>query len=73
MKKAVFICLGLLVLLRQDFWWWGDIEPLVFGFLPVGIAYQVGLSFAAAILWALAVKFAWPADVSVTQDPDSNS
>lgn len=58
-----FIWLGVIVLiiLRQDLWFWND-PSLVFGILPVGLAWQVVISIAAAILWMVATKIAWPAD-----------
>ncbi len=61
MKAPVIIGVAAVVLgiLHQDFWWWED-TSLVFGFLPVGLAYHAGFSVAAALLWAAAVKFAWP-------------
>jgi len=37
----------------------GD-RTLVFGFLPIGLAYHVGYSLAAAALMAVMVRFAWP-------------
>jgi len=46
--------------LHQDFWNWTKAEPLVFGFLPVGLAYHAGYSIWAAVLMAVLVKFAWP-------------
>ena len=48
-------------LLHQDFWNWKKAEPLVFGFLPVGLAYHAGYSILAAVTMAILVKFAWPA------------
>jgi hypothetical protein len=49
----------LLALLHQDFWWWNS-RTLVFGFLPIGLAYHAAFSLAAAGLWALACRWAWP-------------
>ena len=51
-----------LFVLHQDFWWW-DNRTLVFGFLPVSLAYHALFSLAAGSIWALANKFAWPADI----------
>jgi hypothetical protein len=48
-----------MAVLHQDVWFWDD-RRLVFGFLPIGLAYHAGFSIAAACLWAAAVKFAWP-------------
>jgi hypothetical protein len=62
MKKYV---LGLLVLavyaLHQDFWNWKRAEPLLFGFVPIGLAYHAAYSCVAATLMWIFVKFAWPA------------
>ena len=63
------VLLILLGILHQDFWFWNQIEPLVFGFIPIGLAYQVGVSIAAAILWAMAVHYCWPPDVDVADEP----
>jgi len=64
MKPTRTIALTLLVLavyvLHQDFWNWTKAEPLVFGFLPVGLAYHAGYSVLAAVTMAVLVKFAWP-------------
>ena len=71
MKPYKTLLLTLLVLvvyiLHQDFWNWRKVEPLVFGFLPVGLAYHAGFSVLASILMAVLVKFAWPAHLEKTQ------
>lgn len=66
MKRVVVVLLILLAVAHQDFWFWNRIEPLVLGFIPIGLAYQIGVSIAAAILWALAVHYCWPRDVDVS-------
>ena len=62
--KAKTILLTLLVvgvyLLHQDFWNWKVAEPLLFGFLPVGLAYHAGYSILASVMMGILVKFAWP-------------
>ncbi|MCH7995284.1 MAG: DUF3311 domain-containing protein [Planctomycetes bacterium] len=63
MRKLVYGLIILLAVLHQDFWWWHTAEPLVLGFVPIGLAFHAGISVAAAVLWALAVKYCWPADV----------
>ena len=65
MRGLVYGLIILLAVLHQDFWWWDDSDTLVLGFIPVGLAYHAFLSLAAGVLWALAVKFCWPADVDV--------
>lgn len=62
-KRVVYGLIVLLGILHQDFWWWNSIEPLVFGFIPIGLAYQAGVSVAAGILWAFAVHYCWPREV----------
>ena len=69
MRRLVYGSIILLALLHQDFWWWDDSDTLVFGFVPVGLAYHALLSLAAGMLWALAVKFCWPAGVDVEDTP----
>jgi uncharacterized membrane protein len=62
--KKLFLCLLILAVffLHQDFWNWKN-GGLVFGFLPVGLAYHAAYAIAAAGLMALLVKFAWPAEL----------
>ncbi len=56
---TIWLLVALLFILHQDFWLWSD-RTLVFGFMPVGLLYHAGFSVAAALVWLLAVKFAWP-------------
>lgn len=49
-------------LLHQDFWNWRK-SDLVFGFLPVGLAYHAAYAILAAVLMAVLVKFAWPKEL----------
>ncbi len=71
MKKTKNLLLLLLVcgvyLLHQDFWNWKKALPLTFGFLPIGLAYQAGYSFLAAVTMAILVKFAWPSHLENVQ------
>ena len=60
MKFVVYGLICLLAIVHQDYWLWDRIDPLILGFIPIGLAYQAGVSVVAAILWALAVKFCWP-------------
>jgi Protein of unknown function (DUF3311) len=52
--------IALLYALHQDVWFWRTAHPLLFGFLPVGLAYHGLYCLAAALLmWAL-TTYAWP-------------
>lgn len=62
MKWTIWGLIAVLVVLHQDSWNWNN-GRLVFGFLPVGLAYHACLSVLCAIVWWLATRFAWPADV----------
>ena len=55
---------------HQDWWNWTKIEPLVFGFLPIGLAYHAGYCLLAAVTMAVLVKFAWPAHLENVQPED---
>lgn len=46
--------------LHQDVWLWRTARPLVFGFLPVGLAYHALYCLAAAALMWLLTRHAWP-------------
>lgn len=59
MKKAIWIAVVVLALLHQDFWLWND-GRLLFGFLPIGLAYHIAFSILSAVLWAVASRYAWP-------------
>ncbi len=72
MKKAQWIvyALTLIVLvLHQDFWNFERVGPLVFGVLPIGLAYHAAYSIVCAILMALLVAFAWPRELEQYERP----
>ena len=50
----------LLYLLHQDFWFWGTARPLVFGFLPIGLAYHAAYTLVIAGVLAWLVRAYWP-------------
>lgn len=67
MRHFTIVLVVLLCILHQDFWLWDKVDPLFFGFIPVGLAWHAGISIAAALIWALAVKYCWPKDVEVAE------
>jgi hypothetical protein len=47
--------------LHQDLWFWREARPLVFGFLPIGLAYHAAYCVAIAVLMWVLTRVAWPA------------
>ena len=69
MKKAfLIILLVVLYVLHQDLWFWRAARPLLFGFLPVGLAYHAFYTLAVSALMLLLCRWAWPAHLD--RDPD---
>lgn len=61
MKKfLLFLLVSLVYLAHHDLWNWKETDPLVFGFLPAGLAYHAGYSVVCALMMAVLVKAAWP-------------
>ena len=52
---------ALVYVLHQDFWFWRSTRPLVFGFLPIGLAYHAAYTIAISFLMWLFVHYRWPA------------
>jgi hypothetical protein len=46
--------------LHQDFWLWRTARPLVFGFLPIGLAYHAAYTLAISLLMLYLVRRHWP-------------
>ena len=72
MSNAVrFALVGGIVLLyalHQDIWLWREARPLVFGFLPIGLAYHGAYCVAiAGLMWAL-TRYAWPSHLERSFD-----
>ncbi|HEX6975344.1 MAG TPA: DUF3311 domain-containing protein [Vicinamibacterales bacterium] len=70
-RRLLFaLAIAALYLLHQDFWFWRTARPLVFGILPIGLAYHAAYCVAAALLmWAL-TTFAWPSHLE--NDPSES-
>jgi len=60
MKMIGFLFLLLLVF-HQDLWNW-QADRLLFGFMPIGLAYHAIFSILCAGLGALAIQRIWPKD-----------
>jgi len=66
-RIIMWVLFAALLILHHDWWFWTDTR-LVLGFLPIGLAYQMLISVAAAVLWGWASYFAWPAELDADDD-----
>ncbi len=57
---ALATAIAVLYALHQDVWFWRTARPLLFGFLPVGLAYHGAYCVAAALLMWTLTSVAWP-------------
>lgn len=67
MNRTLWLMLLALIVLHHDFWFWTD-STLISGWLPIGLAYHIGLTLVAVAFWCFVVKTAWP-----TTPPDASS
>jgi hypothetical protein len=58
--------------LHQDVWFWREARPLVFGVLPVGLAYHAAYTLAVSVVMAVLVRRAWPAHLE-SASPESGA
>jgi hypothetical protein len=68
-KFLLFLLIVGVYLLHQDNWNWNN-AALVFGFLPVGMAYHAGYSLLATGMMAILVKCAWPEHLEKTESAE---
>lgn len=60
-RLLLALVIAALYALHQDAWFWREARPLVFGFLPVGLAYHALYCMAVSlIMWTL-TRVVWPA------------
>ena len=57
---ALAAAIAVLYAVHQDLWFWRTARPLLFGFLPVGLAYHGAYCVAAALLMWTLTRVAWP-------------
>jgi len=65
----VALVIAFVYALHQDVWLWRSARPLVFGFLPAGLAYHAAYTVGISLLMLVLVKKYWPAHL----DPDSSN
>ena len=73
MRRILLVSLVIVLLvLHQDFWNWGKFDPMLFGALPIGLAYHAAFCVACSVLMWLLVTFAWPKHLEeVEKEPDA--
>jgi hypothetical protein len=67
MRYGLAALVLLVLALHQDSWNWTD-RALVFGFLPIGLAYHGLYALVAAGTMAILVKFAWPKNLDEPEE-----
>ncbi len=61
----------LLVILHLDYWNWTKVDPRLFGFLPIGLAYHAFFAVACSILMFSFVRFAWPSHLEQAEHEEA--
>ena len=61
MRRLLLVVIAVVYLLHQDVWFWREARPLVFGFLPVGLAWHGAYCVAVTLLMWWLCRVAWPA------------
>jgi hypothetical protein len=64
----VALVTALVYLLHQDFWFWRSARPLVFGFLPIGLAYHAAYTIGISLLMLYFVRAHWPSHLEADAD-----
>ena len=71
MNLLLLVLVVALYLLHQDVWFWKEARPLVFGFLPIGLAYHAAYCIVVSLLMWTLTRVAWPAHLeSAAPDVD---
>jgi hypothetical protein len=69
-RLLLALVVAVLYVLHQDIWNWRDAQPLMFGFLPIGLAYHALYCVAVALLMWTLTRVAWPAHLEdAASDP----
>ena len=69
-RLLLVIVVAALYLLHQDLWFWREARPLVFGFLPIGLAYHAMYCVGVALLMWTLTRVAWPAHLETVPEKE---
>lgn len=58
-RHLALVLVLILAVLHQDFFFAAD-PTLLFGFLPVGLAYHSLFCAAVSAMWLVVIRYAWP-------------
>ncbi|MGJ9386083.1 hypothetical protein [Salipaludibacillus sp. CF4.18] len=71
-KILILIVFMLMIFLHFDFWWFDQINPLLFGFMPFAVWFQALVGgILASIFLFYAYKVIWP-DVPEVFDDETD-
>jgi hypothetical protein len=65
---AVYVGVGVLYALHQDFWFWREARPLIFGVMPVGLFYHAAYMVASSLMFWGLVAYFWPTHLENATD-----
>lgn len=60
---AVWTAIGGLLVLRNDLWQFGEVRPVLWGVLPLGLWWHMVLCVLSAGCFLLAGRYCWPSDL----------
>jgi hypothetical protein len=72
-RLLLVVVVAVLYVLHQDFWFWREARPLVFGFLPIGLAYHGAYCVAVSLLMWTLTRIAWPAHLESAPNDETRS
>jgi len=59
------LLLAVVYVLHQDFWWWHEARPLVFGAIPIGLFYHAAYTAALPVVFWILIRLVWPVPAGV--------
>jgi hypothetical protein len=59
-RATAMLGLVLFYALHQDWWFWREAHPLVFGVFPIGLFYHAAYTVAVSAVLLLLVRVFWP-------------
>jgi hypothetical protein len=74
MKRLLLVFLVVaLYVLHQDVWFWRTVQPIVFGFFPIGLFYHICFTLVISFVMWLLVKWAWPSQLEAVEPAEEDT